>query len=107
MRTVRLLDRADVFFSQLDVERSYSALEMLDLGRAEDRCSNTRLLEKPGQGNLRRKDSKLARDFAYGFDHLRVGGRIVQIDRIGVAVGANRSFGRRRCSTGKTSTRQR
>src|SRR5438876_10272601 len=107
MWLVRLLHCADVFFGQLDVERAYRALEVFDLVRTDYRCGNARLLKKPGQCDLRWKDAKLAPDFAHGFDHLQVGRRIVQIDCAGVAVRANGSFGRRRCSAGKTSARQR
>src|SRR5437899_4886404 len=107
MRLVRLLHRADVFFGQLDVERAYRAVEMFDLGRTYYRCSNARLLKKPRQGNLRGKDAELASDFAHSFDHPQIRWGVVQIDCIGVAVGANGSFCRRRCGASETSARQR
>ena len=52
VRLVRFLERASVIVAQLDVERTYCAFQMLDLGSSDDWCRDASLLEKPGECNF-------------------------------------------------------
>src|SRR4051812_38740949 len=92
---IRLFHSTNLVRVQLYVERAYGTLQVLDLCRADDGSGYAWPLKQPRECDLGREDTQFFRDTAHRIYQLEVGWRIIEVDGVGVAVGAGRSRNRR------------
>src|SRR5690348_2342703 len=80
MGLVRFLQRRDLFAGEFDLDRGKQFLDVLDLGRADNRSGHPGRLQNPRTRYLRRRDTALARD-----PHRRVGDSEVRFAKVQIA----------------------
>src|ERR1700684_365670 len=91
MWPVGVFDRRNLFRTQLDLDGFYQFLQMMCLGRADNRSGHTRRLHDPRARYLRRRYAALFRDLRYRVGHFVVA--LVAIEPLAEFVGLG-SLGR-------------
>src|ERR1043165_517660 len=88
MRPIRFLQRLHLFIRQLDLRRRYRLLQLLHLRRPDDRRRHPRLVQDPGEGDLRRRHAAALRDLDDAVDDVEVALRVIHTVRVVVALRA-------------------
>src|SRR6266704_767667 len=90
VRDVRLLQPRDLIRTELELLRSKRVVDMLRLRRADDRCRHSRLVEQPGERDLRGWDAPVSGDLREAIDDRKVGVRGIEGIAERVGPGAHR-----------------
>jgi len=80
MLRVGLFQGADLVIRQMQVEGGDRFRKVVGLGRADDWCGHERVVQHPGQGDLRHGRSARRGDPRDGVDHGLVGGGVEGLD---------------------------